>query len=91
MRLLLRACQVLWFARELEQHEDAEGSISAALRPYQPWYEQKEKPSLHDIAWAVRERLFAKGITPTVGIWQGMGVIRQHRSEKHAGQVPRAA
>lgn len=84
-RMLIGACQVLWFARELEQHKDV------ALRPYQPWYAQKEKPSLHDIAWAVRERLMAEGITPRVGIWQGMGVIHRLHSEKQADQVPRAA
>lgn len=87
LRMLLGACQVLWFAREVKQQDDG----SVALRPYQPWYEQKKKPSLHDIAWAVRERLMAEGITPTVGIWQGMGVIHRLRSEHHADQVPRAA
>ena len=91
LRLLLGASQVLWFARELEQHESGDGAPIVALRPYQPWYEQKQKPSLHDIAWAVRERLMAEGIPPTVGIWQGMGAIHRLRSDTHADQVPRAA
>lgn len=91
LRMLLGASQVLWFARELEQHEDGDRAPSVALRPYQPWYEQKQKPSLHDIAWAVRERLMAEGITPTVGIWQGMGVIHRLRPEQDGDQVPRAA
>ena len=85
LRMVLGAAQVLWFVRELEQHEEV------ALDPYQPWYAQKEKPSLHDIAWAVRERLLMEGITPTVGIWQGMGVIHRLQSEQDADQVPRAA
>ena len=85
LRMVLGAAQVLWFVRELEQHEEV------ALDPYQPWYAQKEKPSLHDIVWAVRERLLMEGITPTVGIWQGMGVIHRLQSEQDADQVPRAA
>lgn len=85
LRMLVGACQVLWFARELEQHQEA------ALRPYQPWYKQKQKPSLHDITWAVRERLMAEGITPTVGIWQSVGGIHRLHPEKHANQRPRAA
>ncbi|MBN2872032.1 MAG: transposase, partial [Halothiobacillaceae bacterium] len=74
LRMLVGACQVLWFARELDEQKEA------ALRPYQPWYEQKQKPSLHDITWAVRERLMAEGITPTVGIWQDVGVIHRLHS-----------
>lgn len=84
-RMLLGACQVLWFAREIERHEEV------ALRPYQSWYEQKLKPSLHDIAWAVRERLMAEGITPRVGIWQTVGVIHRLHPENRVSQVPRAA
>ncbi|HSR53245.1 MAG TPA: transposase [Acidobacteriota bacterium] len=91
LRMLLGASQVLWFARELEQHEEADGSTRIALRPYQPWYKQKQKPSLHDITWAVRERLMAEGITPTVGIWQGVGVIHRLPGEQGADQLPRAA
>lgn len=87
LRLLLGACQVLWFARESSRQVGG----GVALRPYQPWYEQKQKPSLHDIAWAVRERLMAEGITPRVGIWQTVGEIHRLQSEKHADQVPRAA
>jgi hypothetical protein len=83
-RLLIGASQVLWFAREVEQHQ-------VALCPYQPWYLQKQQPSLHDIVWAVRERLWAEGITPRVGIWEGVGVIHRLRSEQYANQLPRAA
>jgi hypothetical protein len=85
LRLLVGASQMLWFARELARQEEI------ALRPYQPWYDQKRKPSLNDITWAVRERLMAEGITPTVGIWQDVGVIHHLHSEQHADTVPRAA
>ena len=37
LRMVLGAAQVLWFVRELEQHEEV------ALDPYQPWYAQKER------------------------------------------------
>lgn len=84
-RMLLSACQVLWFAREVEKHEEV------ALRPYQPWYEQKLKPSLHDITWAVRERLMAAGITPRVGIWQTERVIHHLQPERRVDHMPRAA
>ena len=84
-RLVVGAAQVLWFAREVEQ----QGAV--ALRPYQPWYRQKAKPSLHDMAWAVRERLLQEGITPTVGFWQGLGVIHGLHSERRVEQLPRAA
>lgn len=88
LRLLVGGAQVLWFARELDEHQEA------ALRPYQPWYEQKEKPSLHDILWAVRERLMAEGITPRVGIWQDVGVIHRlhptNHTESRAEPVVRA-
>ena len=83
-RMVIGAAQVLWFAREV-------GQQPVALTPYQPWYLQKQKPSLHDIMWAVRERLLKEGITPRVGIWQGMGVIHRLRSEQRPGQVARAA
>ncbi len=84
-RMVLGACQVLWFAQQVEQHGEG------ALRPYQPWYVQKQQVSLHDITWAVRERLFQEGITPTVGIWEGGGVIHRLQHEKDAEQLPRAA
>jgi len=84
-RLLVGACQVLWFAREVEQY----GPV--ALTPYQPWYEGKQVPSLHDIAWAVRERLFQEGITPKVGIWEAMGIIHHLRSETQTDRLPLAA
>lgn len=84
-RMVIGACQVLWFAQQVEQHGEV------ALCPYQPWYEQKEQPSLHDIVWAVRERLFQEGITPIVGIWEGVGVIHRLQHEKYAEHLPRAA
>lgn len=84
-RLLIGAAQVLWFAGEVKQDK------AVALRPYQPWYRQKVKPSLHDIAWAVREGLLQEGITPRVGLWQGVQVIQGLHAEQQAGRVPRAA
>lgn len=84
LRMVLGAAAVLWFAREVGQQQ-------VALRPYQPWYLQKKQVSLHDIIWAVRERLLKEGITPTVGIWQGMGVIHRLPGEQGADQLPRAA
>ncbi len=89
LRMVIGAAQVLWFAREVEQKLAQHKPV--ALHPYQPWYAQKEHPSLHDIVWAVRERLLQEGITPTVGIWEGMGVIHRFRSERYADQMPRAA
>ena len=83
-RMVVGAAQVLWFAREVAQQP-------VALTRYQPWYLQKEHPSLHDITWAVRERLLLEGISPKVGIWQGMGVIHRLQSEQRPDQVPRAA
>lgn len=83
-RMVLGAAQVLWFAEQLEQHP-------VALCPYQPWYLQKEQPSLHDIVWAVRERLLMEGITPTVGFWEGMGVTHRLPGEQGVDQLPRAA
>ena len=74
-----------WFAQQVARHGEG------ALRPYQPWYVQKQQVSLHDITWAVRERLFEEGITPTVGIWEGVGVIHRLQNEKYAEQLPRAA
>jgi hypothetical protein len=86
-RMVIGAAQVLWFAQEVEraQHQPV------ALHPYQPWYRQKQQVSLHDIAWAVRERLLLEGITPRVGFWEGVGVIHCLRSEKHGDHMPRAA
>lgn len=83
-RMVVGAAQVLWFARELEQQP-------VELAPHQPWYRQKEQPSLHDILWAARERLLLEGITPTVGFWQGMGVIHRLPGEQGGDQLPRAA
>ena len=83
-RMLVGAAQVLWFAREVEQQP-------IALAPYQPWYLQKQTPSLHDIMWAVRERLLAEGITPRVGFWEGMGVIHCLPRKQGVDQLPRAA
>jgi hypothetical protein len=92
-RMVVGAAQVLWFAREVAQQAErsVEGSIRVALTPYQPWYLQKEKPSLHDVTWAVRERLLKEGITPRVGFWEGMGVIHRLDAEKRVDQLPRAA
>lgn len=84
-RLLVGASQVLWFAREMQRY----GPV--ALSPYQPWYEAKQVPSLHDIAWAVRERLFQEGITPKVGIWEAMGVIHRLHREMEVDHMPLAA
>jgi hypothetical protein len=83
-RMVIGAAQVLWFAREVTQQP-------IALAPYQPWYLQKQAPSLHDITWAVRERLLAEGITPRVGFWEGMGVIHRLPRKQGVDQLPRAA
>jgi len=82
-RMLIGAAQVLWFAREVNQ--------PLAPQRYQPWYAQKEHPSLHDICWAVRERLMLEGIIPTVGFWQGVGIMDHLQPKKHAYYMPRAA
>ena len=82
-RMLIAAAQVLWFAREVKQP-------LAPLR-YQPWYEQKEHPSSHDICWAVRERLMMEGIIPTVGFGEGVAIMDRLQSEKHPQHMPRAA
>lgn len=84
-RMVIGAAQVLWFAQQLEQHP------SVALCPYQPWYLQKAQVSLHDIVWAVRERLWQEGITPRVGFWEGIGVIHRLEAENHVDQLPQAA
>lgn len=84
LRMVIGAAQVLWFAEQVEQQP-------VALRPYQPWYLQKQQPSLHDIVWSVRERLLLEGITPRVGFWEGMGVIHRLEAEKRVDQLPRAA
>ena len=84
LRMVLGAAEVLWFAREVKQQP-------VALAPYQPWYLQKAQVSLHDITWAVRERLLLEGISPTVGFWEGMGVIHRLPGKQSVDQLPRAA
>lgn len=83
-RMLVGASQVLGFAREAAQQP-------IALASHQPWYLQKEAPSLHDIPWAVRERLLVEEITPTVGFWEGMGIIHHLPREQGVDPLPRAA
>lgn len=82
-RMLVAAAQVLWFACEVKQ--------PLAAHRYQPWYVQKEHPSLHDICWAVREHLMLEGIIPTVGFWEGVAVIERLQTEEHLYYMPRAA
>jgi hypothetical protein len=82
-RMLIGAAQVLWFAREVKQ--------PLAAHRYQPWYLQKEHPSLHDICWAVRERLMLEGIIPTVGFGEGVAEIDRFQAKKHTAYMSRAA
>ena len=83
-RLLIAAAQVLWFAEEVE-------SVSSMdLVRYRPWYVQKQAPSLHDVAWACRERMYREGITPKVGFWDTVEVF--HGIDPgSSGALPRAA
>ncbi len=81
LRLLFAAVQVLWFMQQVRQR----GRFN--LKCYRPWYGHKLTPSLQDVMWACRESLYAEGITPTVGFWHDVSVIRGHSD---AG-LPRAA
>jgi hypothetical protein len=81
LRLLFAAVQVLWFVQQVRQ----QGRFN--LKCYRPWYAHKLTPSLQDVMWACRESLYAARITPTVGFWHDVSVIRGHSD---AG-LPRAA
>jgi hypothetical protein len=81
LRLLFAAVQVLWFVQQVRQ----QGRFN--LKCYRPWYGHKLIPSSQDVMWACRESLYAAGITPTVGFWHDVSVIRGHSD---AG-LPRAA
>lgn len=79
LRLVIVAAQVLWFAEQVS-------SVSSIdLVRYRPWYLQKQGPSLHDIAWALREQLYREGITPKVGFWDTVEVF--HRIDPEGNGV----
>ena len=84
LRMVLVAAQVLWFAEQVDQVS------SMDLRQYRPWYVQKQQPSLHDIAWACRERLYREGIFPKVGFWETVEVFHSI-DPGGGGALPRAA
>ena len=84
LRMVLMATEVLWFAGKVSSVR------SMDLVVYRPWYLQKRGPSLHDIAWALREQLYCQGITPKVGFWDTVEVF--HGSDAGgSGALPRAA
>lgn len=57
---------------------------------YRPWYIKKQQPSLHDLAWACRERLYCEGITPKVGFWDTVEVFHSIDPQPDEA-LPRAA
>ena len=83
-RMVLVAAQVLYFAERVSSVR------SMDLVRYRPWYTRKQAPSLHEIAWAVREQLQGEGILPKVGFWETMEVI--HGIDPGgSGALPQAA
>lgn len=83
-RMVIAAAQVLWFADEVSKVEAMD------LRAYRPWYGRKQAPSLDDVLWAVRERLYGEGILPKVGFWETMEVFHGMDPGGFAA-LPRAA
>ena len=83
------------FLVELSPHwwSDKAKTPEGVLRPFREagFHVYAMRVSLHDLTWAVREWLFQEGITPTVGIWEGAGVIHRRQHEKYAEHLPRAA